>query len=524
MEVTNTNPNQFAPKLGQTGSDTFSSDAFSTHLAETDSYSSDAAEARADDRKAEIEDRRADERQADTEKANAAADQERRANERDQDADARSDGNAGTGDEQDAASNNTAPDVTLAHADTVDPLDDDGAISEEVEIVAAAEDGTIDNANDGELTAGSSEETSKTIVPTDAAAETQDAASQTAATDIDKTTDSGTSLGDTDTLTADELALQSAQSSNNSATANADATAGSSAQQAARPTQNTTTQTAQQAAQATASADDQSSGLPNPLDAGLQSDVDADADGERGLGHQAAEAMAGKAKSSSTNAQTQSTPQTSPAGAATPPQAAAVTPLQAMAAAGLNLSSLPADLNLDLLNSNAPNQVSPAGTPQNSNPVLVRFGALPGQAQATQVPNTAIALQISKHVARGVSTFEIRLDPAEMGRIDVKLELAQDGRVTAHLAVEKAETLDLLQKDAKALEQALKDAGLDADSDTLNFSLKNGNENADGNEAETLASGDDHLSGEDEGEETLLTAVATRQIEAAARGGIDVSI
>ena len=521
MEVTNTNTNQFAPKLGQTAPDIFSSDAFSTHLAETDTYASDQADARADDRKADIDDRRADERQADAEKADAAAEEERRADERDQDTD---DANADTLDEQDTAGDNSAPDVNLADAEPVDPLKEEGPIAQDDEIVGnaedGAEDGTIGDPLDGELTAGPTEDISETIAPTDTAPDAQNAGSQTAATDVDEITDAATSLEDTDTLTADELALQTAQSSNNSATANADATAGSAAQHAARPAPNATIQTAQQAAQAAAGADNQSSSLPNPLEAGLQSDVDSGADGKRGLGYQAAEAMAGKAKSSATNTQTPSAPQVVPAAA----PAAAVTPLQAMAAAGLNLSSLPTDLNLDLLNLNAPNQVSPTGTPQNSNPVLVRFGALPGQAQATQVPNTAIALQISKHVARGVSTFEIRLDPAEMGRIDVKLELAKDGRVTAHLAVEKAETLDLLQKDAKALEQALKDAGLDADSDTLNFSLKSGSENADGNETKTLASDKDQLGGEEEGEDILLNAVAARQIEAAARGGIDVSI
>ncbi len=523
MEVTNTNTNQLAPKLGQAASDTFSSDAFSTHLAETDAYAPDDADARVIDRNAEADDRRAEERQADAEKANAAAEEERRADERDRDADARSDDESETGDEQDAVGDDSSPDVNLATTETVDPLNDEGTIAQDGEIVVDAEAGTTSGANDGDLTAGSSEETSETIVPTETTTDKQDAGVQTAATEIDEATDEATGLEDTDTLTADELALQTAQSSNTSATANADATAGSSAQQAARPTPNATAQNAQQAAQAATGADDQSSGLPNPLDTGLQSDTDAD--GERGLGHQAAEAMAGKSKPATTNTQTPSVPQAAQAAApAAAPAAAAVTPLQAMAAAGLNLSSLPTDLNLDLLNLNAPNQTSPAGTPQNSNPVLIRFGALPGQAQATQVPNTAIALQISKHVARGVSTFEIRLDPAEMGRIDVKLELAQDGRVTAHLAVEKAETLDLLQKDAKALEQALKDAGLDADSDTLNFSLKNGNENADGSKAETLASGEEHLDTDDDGEDVLMSAVAARQIEAAARGGVDVSI
>lgn len=146
------------------------------------------------------------------------------------------------------------------------------------------------------------------------------------------------------------------------------------------------------------------------------------------------------------------------------------------------------------------------------------------------MPNTAIALQIAKHVAKGVSTFEIRLDPAELGRVDVKLELAQDGRVTAHLAVERPETLDLLQRDAKALEQALRDAGLDTDDASLEFSLNDGSSNqanADGSrpgDASEGRSDNKDASADQTSETTRVTALAARQLQAAARGGIDVSI
>lgn len=110
--------------------------------------------------------------------------------------------------------------------------------------------------------------------------------------------------------------------------------------------------------------------------------------------------------------------------------------------------------------------------PQNSNPVMVRFGALPGQAQATQVPVTSIAAQVSRHAQNGINRFEIQIDPPELGRIDVAMEIGKDGRVTAHMTVDRPETLDMLQRDARALEKALQDAGLDADDDTLEFSLR----------------------------------------------------
>ncbi len=522
MEVTNTNSSQFAPKLGQAGPDTLSSDAFSAHLAETDTYASEEAEARVDDRKSEADARRADERQADAEKADAA-DEERKAEERDRDDDTRNDDDAETTEDQSAEDQESDADLVLAETDAEDLLADDATIAGGEEAGLEAEITAIGDQTDAEL-ADNTVSTGDDGLTGEAATSNADEATPLTATTVSEDDAEIASADDNaESLSADDLARQAAHSSNASATANADSTSAMAAQQAARPGANSANQPGPQGTQAVAGAADQSSGLPNPLEGGLQSDVEGDADGERGLGHQAAEAMAGKNKSSAASTQTSAT---QPATAPTPAIATtAVTPLQAMAAAGLNLSSLPTDLNLDLLNLNSSNQSTPAPAPQNSNPVLVRFGALPGQAQATQVPNTAIALQISKHIARGVSTFEIRLDPAEMGRIDVKLELAKDGRVTAHLAVEKPETLDLLQRDAKALEQALKDAGLDADSDTLNFSLKNGGDDpANGSGAEGQTANDD-LSGDGEdADDLLLNAVAARQIEAAARGGVDVSI
>ncbi|WP_353857644.1 flagellar hook-length control protein FliK [Azospirillum formosense] len=83
-----------------------------------------------------------------------------------------------------------------------------------------------------------------------------------------------------------------------------------------------------------------------------------------------------------------------------------------------------------------------------------------------------VAVHISRNVSDGNDQFTINLRPAELGRIDIKLEIGQDGRVTASVAVEKAQTLELLQRDSRNLERALQDAGLKADSNSLNFSLR----------------------------------------------------
>ena len=89
-----------------------------------------------------------------------------------------------------------------------------------------------------------------------------------------------------------------------------------------------------------------------------------------------------------------------------------------------------------------------------------------------QIPTPDVAAQISKHAEAGINRFQIRLDPPELGRIDIRLEIGDNGQMNAHLSADKQETLDLLQKDAKALEKALQDLGMDADEGSLEFSLR----------------------------------------------------
>lgn len=83
-----------------------------------------------------------------------------------------------------------------------------------------------------------------------------------------------------------------------------------------------------------------------------------------------------------------------------------------------------------------------------------------------------IAVEFVRHMRDGASRFQIRMDPPEMGRIDVKLDMDNAGNVNARLTVERADTLDLLQRDARALERALAQAGLDTGRTNLEFSLK----------------------------------------------------
>ena len=49
------------------------------------------------------------------------------------------------------------------------------------------------------------------------------------------------------------------------------------------------------------------------------------------------------------------------------------------------------------------------------------------------------ALEIAAFAKNGKSSFEIRLNPAELGRIDVRIDVDRNGQMTSHLTVEKPE-------------------------------------------------------------------------------------
>ena len=109
--------------------------------------------------------------------------------------------------------------------------------------------------------------------------------------------------------------------------------------------------------------------------------------------------------------------------------------------------------------------------------------ALASAASATTAPAPdidSLAVAIAANAARGAKHFDIRLDPPELGRVDVHMSVSRDGKAEALLTADRPETLELLQRDSKTLERALKDAGLDLSNNSLNFSLKGQQRQGDG--------------------------------------------
>jgi flagellar hook-length control protein FliK len=143
------------------------------------------------------------------------------------------------------------------------------------------------------------------------------------------------------------------------------------------------------------------------------------------------------------------------------------------------------------------------------------------------MPLGAVAIEIGLKSLAGLNRFEIRLDPAELGRIDVQLEIGDDGEVKAHLTVDRVETLALLQRDARTLERAFEQAGLKPSEGGIDLTLRDqagdpeGRGSRDGRRDDSVATpGHDGTDQRAEGQNAA--AAASRPLHW--RNGIDVRV
>lgn len=91
---------------------------------------------------------------------------------------------------------------------------------------------------------------------------------------------------------------------------------------------------------------------------------------------------------------------------------------------------------------------------------------------AIATPAQQIAVHVSRGVKDGANRFEIELHPADLGKVDIRLDISKEGLVRAVLTADNQSTLDLLQRDKNALTQTLEKAGLETDSGSLSFNLR----------------------------------------------------
>jgi flagellar hook-length control protein FliK len=137
-------------------------------------------------------------------------------------------------------------------------------------------------------------------------------------------------------------------------------------------------------------------------------------------------------------------------------------------------------------------------------PVVAAPRAIPAayQAVANPINMNQVAFEMVRQLHQGQSRFTLRIDPPELGRVDVKMHVDASGNVNARLTVERSETLDMFQRDKGALEKALTQAGLDSGKTNLEFSLRQ-------NPFAGMTGGDQRPSGNNGGASFALTGTDT---------------
>ncbi len=88
----------------------------------------------------------------------------------------------------------------------------------------------------------------------------------------------------------------------------------------------------------------------------------------------------------------------------------------------------------------------------------------------------AVAASISKNASTTEDkAFTIKLDPPELGRVEVKMAIDKNNALKAHLIIEKPETFMMLQRDAQILERSLQGIGMDTGDGGISFELAQDN-------------------------------------------------
>jgi flagellar hook-length control protein FliK len=110
-----------------------------------------------------------------------------------------------------------------------------------------------------------------------------------------------------------------------------------------------------------------------------------------------------------------------------------------------------------------------------------------------------VAREIVRRFDGETTRFELRLDPPELGKVEVRLEVSRDHRVTAVVAADSPQALTELARHARDLEQALQSAGLELTDNGLSFDLK---QSRDGEGEDPQRGGGDSAGAEDQLTET----------------------
>lgn len=220
--------------------------------------------------------------------------------------------------------------------------------------------------------------------------------------------------------------------------------------------------TANTSADATSSADDFSKVLNMLQQSSVSGDADSDGDGsirlpqglDKGLNTALTHAEARAVQTAMQNGQQAS------AGLSTVPSD--------MTATGQNMTASPdwSSVFPDGINWSTASAAQQAAGNSVNMATMTSLISQNNAATATHPASQMVAATLTKAGEADNKTLTLRLDPPDLGRVQVKMEMGQDNIVKTIITSEKPHTHMMLQRDAHALERALQDAGLDASADS----------------------------------------------------------
>ena len=115
--------------------------------------------------------------------------------------------------------------------------------------------------------------------------------------------------------------------------------------------------------------------------------------------------------------------------------------------------------------------------PSNTAPTQPTPAALQAaQAAVRGAPQTVanLAAQIIKKLEAKTTRFDVQLDPAGLGKVDVRVEIGAEGRITAALSCHNPQGQAELKARSAELQQALEQAGFDISNGGLSFEMAGG--------------------------------------------------
>jgi flagellar hook-length control protein FliK len=119
--------------------------------------------------------------------------------------------------------------------------------------------------------------------------------------------------------------------------------------------------------------------------------------------------------------------------------------------------------------------------PKSDSPLPARIAHYANVSTPIENRSEVISQQVVKvlnNTETKTQTITVQLEPVELGKIDIKMDISPKGETKVQILAEKFETYTLLAKSSDQIMGILSDKGINQDSTSLNFGLRSGNGNS----------------------------------------------